>query len=119
VQTFGRIGNDAEIKAGIGANDVGAFLRLGKSVVVSDGWPVSGDFVSLGNNTSVFDVFANHLSKGSGVIIRGTTGTPVLPLTAPFCRSAITCGGSRVTPVVRAVAGSGVGASRSAGRRSP
>jgi hypothetical protein len=98
VQTFGRIGNDAEIKAGIGANDVGAFLRLGKSVVVSDGWPVSGDFLSLGDNTSVFDVFANHLSKGSGVVIRGTTGTPVLPLTAPFCPiPTITCGSTPVT----------------------
>jgi hypothetical protein len=106
VGTRGKIGNAGAVTGGIGANATGGSFNLGKSVAVSDGSTVAADQLALGVGTNVFDVLANTLRKGPGVTIRGTTGTPVLPLTNPFCPiPSFTCGG----PDVMVPAGGTVG----------
>ena len=85
VRSQGKVGNDSQVLASFGANDAGGHLNLGKRAFVSDGNTVAADSVDLLINTNVFDVLANNLHKGTGVNIRGAVGTPVLPLTDPFC----------------------------------
>ena len=97
IRTKGKIGNNAQIVGGIGANDPGGSLRLGKSAFGSDGETVAADRLKLGQGASVFDVLTNDLT-GTGATIRGTVGTPTLPLTSPFCPIASpSCSGSDVT----------------------
>ena len=98
IGTTGKIGNGGTITGSIGANDAGGVFNLGRSVLMSDGSTVAADRLTLGAGTSAFDVLANTLREGPGVVIRGTTGTPVLPLTNPFCPiPSFTCGGPDVT----------------------
>ena len=85
MRTHGKVGNGSEVFASFGANDVGGVLQLGKKTFVSDGNTIAGDLVNLLNDANVFDVLANQLHKGFNVTVRGTVGTPVLPLTNPFC----------------------------------
>src|SRR5262245_7723575 len=94
----GKVNNDGDVRASFGASNVGGRIRLGKNVVMADGTRLIGDTVQIGNASSVFDVLANTLLKGSAVVIRGATGTPPpLPLLVPFCTiPAITCSGSDV-----------------------
>ncbi len=94
VRTHGKLGNGSQLLAGFGANDVGGVIQLGNNAFAADGTTVAGDTVNLLSNTSVFNVLANHLHQGPGSIVRGTVGTPVLPLTNPFCPiPAFTCTG--------------------------
>jgi hypothetical protein len=98
IRTTGKIGNGGTITGSIGANDAGGTFNLNKSVIMSDGSTVAADNLALGAGTSVFNVLDNTLRKGPGVVIRGSTGTPVLPLTNPFCPiPTFTCGGPDVT----------------------
>src|SRR5262249_41842619 len=93
----GKINNDASVAGSVGVNNPGARLRFGKNVILSDGTVVEADTVQIGNASSVDNVLANTLIKGTGVTIRGTTGAPTLPIVQPFCSiPAITCGTSTV-----------------------
>lgn len=97
VRRDGRFNNGADIEADLGANDTGGRVHLGRRVFMPDLTSASGDLVSLGNGTSVWDVFANARHLGSGAVIRNATGAVVLPLTSPFCPiPAIGCGGPDV-----------------------
>jgi hypothetical protein len=94
VRTHGKLGNGSQLLAGFGANDVGGVIQLGNNSFAADGTTLAGDSVNLLSNTNVFDVLTNHLHQGTGSIIRGTVGTPVLPLTNPFCPiPALSCTG--------------------------
>jgi hypothetical protein len=94
----GQLGNGSFIGGGFGVNDLGGNVRFGRSVFVIDGAGTVGDLVRIGNGSNVYTVLANRLIVGRDVIIRGTTGGPTLPLTAPFCPvSSFTCGTERVT----------------------
>jgi hypothetical protein len=56
-----------------------------------DGSRITADLVSLGNGTSVSQVFANTLF-GPNATVRNGTGLPALPIVTPFCSlPAITC----------------------------
>jgi hypothetical protein len=96
VRTVGKVGNNGTINGDVGANDSGGSFRLGKNVLMADGNMIAGDTLKLGAGTSVFDVFANQF-QGIDATIRGGTGTPILPLTDPFCQIPdFTCGGPDV-----------------------
>jgi hypothetical protein len=98
IRTSGKIGDHGRVMGGIGANDAGGSFRFGKKVFQSDGSTVAADHLGLGEGTSVANVLGGTLRKGPGVVIRGNTGTPTLPLTAPFCEiPEITCGSPDVT----------------------
>jgi hypothetical protein len=106
VRTDGKVGNSGQVTGGIGANDPGGEFGLGKGVFVSDGSTVAGDSVRLGRGASVFHVDANHLRTGSRVVIRDGTGTPLLPLTVPFCPiPSFACSAQAVTVAARQSAG--------------
>jgi hypothetical protein len=93
----GRFNNGATIGGSIAANDVGGSIRLSQRVTMADGTSVTGDRVVAGRGASVDDVFANQLSLGPEAVVRGTQGTPTLPVISPFCTvPAITCGGNDV-----------------------
>jgi hypothetical protein len=77
--------NFAEIDGGIGVNDVGGRLRLGRRVFVTDGSGTFGDIIRIGNDSSVYAIFGNQVVTGRGVVVRGPRGVPELPLTDPFC----------------------------------
>lgn len=85
IRTTGKIGGRGQVTGSIGANDAGGSFRFGKNVFQSDGSTVAAENLGLGEGTSVDNVLGQQLRKGSGVIIRGRTGTPSLPLTSPFC----------------------------------
>jgi hypothetical protein len=98
VRTRGKVGDGGEVTGSIGANDPGGSFRLGKNAFVSDGSTTVADTVKIGQGTSVFRVLANRLITGPDAQIRDGTGSPVLPLTDPFCPiPAFTCGAPDVT----------------------
>jgi hypothetical protein len=84
-RTEGKIGNDGRVNGSIGTNDAGGNFHFGKRVVQTNGSTVAADDLGLGEGTSVFDALGNVLRMGPGVVIRGSTGTPTLPLASPFC----------------------------------
>lgn len=105
----GKINNDATVGGSVGVSNPGAKLRFGKNVVLADGTVVEADTAQIGNASSVDNVLANTLIQGSGVTIRGTKGTPTLPIVQPFCSiPAITCG----TSTVQVAPGASVGPCR-------
>jgi hypothetical protein len=96
VKTAGRF-NRVRSQGNLGANDPGGSIRIGRGAFMADGTVLAGDIASVGNDSSVFDVAANQLSRGRGVVVRGTRGAPVLPLTNPFCPvPTFACGGPTV-----------------------
>jgi len=98
VRTRGKVGDRGQVTGGIGANDPGGSFRLGKNAFVADGSTTVADTVKIGQGTSVFRVLANRLVTGPGAVIRDGTGTPVLPLTDPFCPiPTFACGAPSVT----------------------
>jgi hypothetical protein len=98
IRTAGKIGNNGQVTGNIGTNDAGGNFHFGKNVFQSDGSTVAADDLGLGQGTSVADVLANTLRTGPGAVVRGSSGTPVLPLVAPFCPIPdFTCGGPDVT----------------------
>jgi hypothetical protein len=59
---------------------------------MADGTTVTADGLRIGGGASVDNVRANNLRVGPGALVRGTSGTPMLPIT-PFCSvPAIACG---------------------------
>jgi len=98
VKVRGQVGNFSEIYGNFGINDAGGQLRFGREVFVVDGASTSGDFVRIGNGSSVYDLFGNHVALGNGVVVRGVSGPADAPLTEPFCPvDPFVCGTSRVT----------------------
>jgi hypothetical protein len=94
VKTQGRFGNLATINADIGANDADAMLRMGRNAHMPDGTNATGDMLSLGNGTSIYQAFTNKLNTGAGAIVRYSTGPATLPIEEPFCViPTLTCGG--------------------------
>ncbi len=92
-----RIGNASAIDGDLGVNDPGGQVRLGREVDLADGTTVAGDDVGASNGASLFDVDASRFDPGRGVVVRGTVGTPSLPLADPFCAvPAVACGGPAV-----------------------
>src|SRR5262249_36603605 len=92
-----KLNNDADIRGSVGANQAGARARLGKNVVMSDGTTIAADQVIIGVASSVDNGLANSLQVGPAAVVRGTRGTPTLPLVTPFCSiPAITCGGQDI-----------------------
>jgi hypothetical protein len=85
VEKSGKFNNSADIHNDIGANAPKSLIRLSKYVFLHDGKRVTGDNVALGDGANVWDVFANRLKTGAGVIIRHAQGTPVIPMTPVFC----------------------------------
>jgi hypothetical protein len=85
VRTAGKVGNDGAVTGNIGANVAGGTFRFGKNAFQSDGSVIAADHVGLGQGTSVSDVLGNTVRQGPGAVIRGSTGTPTLPLVTPFC----------------------------------
>src|SRR5215831_14352483 len=79
------VGNAASVAGDLGANDRGGRVQLGRHVVLADGTTVTGDRVGVSNASSLFDVDANVLVRGRGVVVHGTVGVPTLPLADPFC----------------------------------
>jgi hypothetical protein len=85
VRLNGKLGNQSQLSANVGANDPGGFFNLGQNVFAADGTTVSGDKIHVATNSSVFNVNANMSHIGPGATVRGTTGPVTLPLTNPFC----------------------------------
>ena len=85
VRLNGKLGNQSQLFADVGANDPGGTFNLGKNVFAADGTAVSADKVHVGNNSSLFNVNTNNFDPGQGVTVRGTTSPVTLPLTDPFC----------------------------------
>jgi hypothetical protein len=87
-----KVNNDGTVSGSIGANDLGGRVRLARGVTMPDGSRITADRVSLGNGTSVSQVFANTLF-GPNAVVRNGTGLPTLPIVTPFCSvPALTCG---------------------------
>jgi hypothetical protein len=85
VRLNGKLGNQSQIFADIGANDPGGFFNLGYNVFAGDGTSMSAHKVHIGANTSIFNLNANVFNGGPGSSVRGTTSPVTLPLTDPFC----------------------------------
>jgi cysteine-rich repeat protein len=89
----GRVGNGATVAGDLGVNEPGGRLRLGRRVVV-DG-TVSGDEVSIGNDSEVAAAEANVLHSPKATV--GSVGIPTLPRQDPFCPIAsLGCGGANL-----------------------
>jgi hypothetical protein len=58
-------------QGGVGANDSGSTLILGRDVSLPDGSPAVGDHVEVGRDASIFDLFANSFELSPGAEIRG------------------------------------------------
>ena len=64
-----------------------------------DGTSVLGNYVQVGNASSVFQVYANTVKTGFDAVIRDGTFPVTLPLVDPFCEIPVptfTCGGMPV-----------------------
>jgi hypothetical protein len=97
VRRNGRFNNEATIGAGVAANDLGGRIKFGRRVTLADGTTVTADKVQAGPGTSIDDVLANSLRLGPEAVVRGSTGTPTLPVLSPFCSvPAVTCGSNDV-----------------------
>jgi hypothetical protein len=81
----------------VAANGPTGVFRIGSNAFVADGASVIANTVILGQGASVSDVLANRLLQAQGAVIRGTKGTPDLPLQEPCCPiPAFTCGGQSI-----------------------
>jgi hypothetical protein len=99
IKQTARFGNGSSIGGGLGVNLPGGRLRLGRNVVVVDGAALKGDVISIGNGTSVDDVYTNQLlmPRDNSAIVNGTVRPIVLPLEEFFCPIPdFTCGGPSV-----------------------
>ena len=97
VRISGKFNNEADIQGSIGANDLHGQIQFGHNVLMSDGTSVTGDIVRIGNQSNLYEVFANTIFQGPDVTIRNGTDTPVLPIIDPFCSlPPISCGGDDV-----------------------
>ena len=59
----GKINNDADVRASVGASNPDGRFRLGKNVIFADGTNLIGDTVQIGNGSSVYRVLANTLLR--------------------------------------------------------
>ncbi|HEY8201477.1 MAG TPA: hypothetical protein VII47_09000, partial [Actinomycetota bacterium] len=101
VRKRGQFGNRSTIGGDLGANDVGGLIKLGRSSTAATGTTIRADTVILGEGTVISNLEANHLLGGGTVT--GSKGTPMLPLTNPFCPvPTFACGGPDVIVVSRA-----------------
>jgi hypothetical protein len=99
IKASARFGNGATIAGGLGVNEPGGRLRLGRSVIMTNGAVLKGDIVSVGNGSSVNDVFTNQLllPRDNSATVNGIVGPIELPLEEFFCPiPEFTCGGPSV-----------------------
>jgi hypothetical protein len=107
VARLAKINNLAQVFRSFGVNNPPALtgrarrdgrIRTGQDIFFADGTTVIAQRIDIGNGSSVFNVLAEELRTGrAGVFIRGSIGTPTLPITAPYCVvPAVTCGGPDV-----------------------
>jgi hypothetical protein len=74
-------------------NDPIGILKIGKYVFMPDGTALKGNYVEIGNASSVWSVFANTVKTGTGAVIRDGIGSVTLPIADPFCTiPEFTCG---------------------------
>src|SRR6185295_1227307 len=94
VRVNGKLGNQSQLLASVGANNPGGTFHLGKNVFAADGTSVNGDRVHVGKGSSLFDVNANSVFS-SNLVVRGQKQSVTLPLTTPFCPiAALSCDAS-------------------------
>jgi hypothetical protein len=94
-----KFNNDGTINGNAAVNSPNGLLKLGKGVFMPDGTSLKGDYVEVGNGSSVYDVFARTAVKtGFEAVIRHDLGPLVLPIADPFCEIPdFTCGGTAIT----------------------
>jgi hypothetical protein len=102
VRYLGKFNNDGFINGTIAATEPGALVRFGKNVYMADGGRVTADRVTIGSESSLFDVYTNQLNESFGVSVRGARVIPTpIPVADPPCEKcedaiAPVCGGPAV-----------------------
>ena len=96
-KTLAKIGGAAVIDGHLAVNDPGGIGKLGSFSTMTPGSLFTGDSVSIGKGSTVFDVHANNL-RAPAATITGTTGPATLPVLSTWCDlPGGSCGGPDVS----------------------
>jgi len=96
VAKYAKYNNDATIDGSASVNINGGRIRVAKNVFMTDGTFLAGEYVEVGNGSSVFRVYGNSIRILDAEVRDGQFPIDT-PLETPFCIApSFTCGSQNV-----------------------